>query len=69
MNRLETRQQHFTAAERLFENALELDPADPYIILTAIEEYYEPSEQWDKIIFLFSIFQFKTVSHLPSSAK
>ena len=55
MNRLETRQQHFTAAERLFENALELDPADPYIILTAIEEYYEPSEQWDKIIFLFSI--------------
>ena len=47
--------QQFDFAERLFENALELDPSDPYIILNAIEEYYEPSEQWDKIIYLFSI--------------
>ena len=49
------RMQQFDFAERLFENALELDPSDPYIILNAIEEYYEPSEQWDKIIYLFSI--------------
>ena len=55
--------QNFDFAERLFENAMELDPSDPYIILNAIEEYYEPSEQWDKIIYLFSILPIVDPNH------
>ena len=55
--------QNFDFAERLFENALELDPSDPFIILNAIEEYYEPSEQWDKIIYLFSILPIVDPNH------
>lgn len=60
---LASRMQQFDFAERLFENALELDPSDPYIILNAIEEYYEPSEQWDKIIFLFSLLPIVDPNH------
>ena len=28
---------HFEYAQQLFENALELDAADPYVLLTAVE--------------------------------
>ena len=50
---LAARQKQFNYSEELFENALELDCADPYVVLTAIEEYFEPHEQWDQIIFYF----------------
>lgn len=60
---LACRQGNVAFAEKMFENALELDPSDPYIILNAIEEYYEPSEQWDKIIYLFSILPIVDPNH------
>lgn len=47
------RQKHFHFSEELFENALDLDCTDPYVVLTAIEEYFEPREQWDEIIYYF----------------
>ena len=44
---------HFEYAQQLFENALELDAADPYVLLTAVEELYEPTQQFDRIIEVF----------------
>ena len=44
---------HFEYAQQLFENALELDAADPYVLLTAVEELYDPTQQFDRIIEVF----------------
>ena len=47
------RTRHFEYAQQLFDNALELDAADPYILLTAVEELYVPTAQYDRVIECF----------------
>lgn len=37
------------------ENAIALDPADPYLYLTAAEEVYERQQRWDDIIHVFRL--------------
>lgn len=49
------RRRHFDYAEELLENALALDPADPYLYLTAAEELYERQQRWDDIIHVFRL--------------
>lgn len=54
-DRIAARRKHFEYAQELFENALSLDPTDPYLHLLAVEELYEPQQRWKDILHVFRL--------------